>query len=262
MSVDGPGLFADDTSHDVRTLYRGFIADGKSSAEATDLLMKEWDDLLDDPDHSLPFWLGLAATQWKLGRLEPRVRKKALEIIRNGSDLVRWKHNPSDQRKRKAVLERLRKQLVSPPPSAKPVMPTTVVECTWEVGEILAYKLNSGKYVLFRVSGIACGNPVLELLDWIGDVMLSTGEILALPKRQAKMIWITEELDWGTSKRQIRNESRFQVSALKPKSPYQRRITRLGIKQDGTERTLPCVGFYWWSKLEDDLANWFDFPLQ
>src|SRR5271154_4797556 len=148
MSVDGPGLFADDHAFDVRALYRESVAEGKSGPEATDLLIKEWEGLLDDSDIGPAFWLALAATQWKLGRLEPRVLEKAVQIIDNGSDLQRWARNPSHLRKRKVVLERLRNQLNTAQPTAKAIKTRARVECAWEIGEVLGYKLKSGKLVL------------------------------------------------------------------------------------------------------------------
>lgn len=61
-------------------------------------------------------WLALAATQWKCGRLEPHVLQQALEAIDSGSDLASWDAGSRDQKKRQAVLQKLRAQLVSPQP--------------------------------------------------------------------------------------------------------------------------------------------------
>ena len=260
MSVDGPGLFADDDAHDVRSLFREFIGEGKSSAAATDLLITQWEGLLDDPDHASPFWLALAATQWKLGRLEARVKEKALSIIDDGSDLQRFAHIPSGLKKRKAVLERLREQLVSPVPPPKKVKPPDDTRCTWEPGEIFAYKLSSGKFLLFRLSGISEPNPVFELLDWIGDTIPCSDEILSLPVKLGKQYRFTEHLDWGTTHREIRWEPRFMLSPLKARSPYQKRLTRLNIRKEGPERTLPCI-CRWWKDLEVQLADQFGLIL-
>ena len=51
---------------------------------ATDEMVREWlHDLVEDDPEALVFWLALAATQSKVGRLEDRVRDKAVDIIDN-----------------------------------------------------------------------------------------------------------------------------------------------------------------------------------
>ena len=62
--------FPDDTTSDVRDGFRDLIGEALSTEQA--------------------FWLGLAVTQWKCGRLLERVKEKALEIIDTGADLKRW----------------------------------------------------------------------------------------------------------------------------------------------------------------------------
>jgi hypothetical protein len=255
MSVDGPGLFADDHAFDVRALYREFVAEGKTGPEATDLLIKEWEGLLDDSDIGPAFWLALGATQWKLGRLEPRVLEKALQIIDEGSDLERWTHNPTQLRKRKSVLQRLRKQLISAQPTAQKIKPRDRVECDWEVGEVLVYKLKSGKRVLLRVTGflndLSGKHPVFELLDWIGENVLTVSEIGGLTKRPGALY--PPPPDGQTP---YRRESRFFLHALKPRSPYHKQLERLGIKLKCKEASLPCVLFFW-RALDESLAQNF-----
>lgn len=62
-------------------------------------------------------WLALAATQWNCGRLEERLKAKALEIIESESDLKRWT-DKALERKRGAALSKFREQLLSPQPAA------------------------------------------------------------------------------------------------------------------------------------------------
>lgn len=72
---------------------------------------------VNDPDEGPVFWLALAATQWKTGRLEDAVKAKALDIIDNDVGLhVREEAGAAQLRKRKAVLRTLREQLTSPQP--------------------------------------------------------------------------------------------------------------------------------------------------
>jgi len=90
MGTWGTAIFSDDTASDVRDEFRDLIGEGLSTEQATDKLLRQYAPSLDDPDDGPPFWLGLAVTQWKSGRLLERVKEKALEIIDSGADLKRW----------------------------------------------------------------------------------------------------------------------------------------------------------------------------
>jgi hypothetical protein len=172
MGTWGTALFSDDTARDVRDGYRDLVGDGLSSTQATDSLLREWHGSLDDPDESPVFWLALAATQWRCGRLEPRVQKRALEIIDDGSDQPRWQRDPKLLKKRQAALAELREQLASPQPPEKRIPKRYRNTCDWDIGEIISYRLRSEDLVLFRVIGFHTDkggtSPICELLDWVG----------------------------------------------------------------------------------------------
>src|SRR5512132_2413433 len=77
MGTWGTGIFDDDTACDVRGHYRRALRAGVPGPEATDQLLRAY---APGPDpFDTPIWLGLAATQTKLGRLEERVKTTALE---------------------------------------------------------------------------------------------------------------------------------------------------------------------------------------
>src|SRR6267154_5411325 len=116
MGAWGTTLFSDDTACDVRDSYIDLVGDGLTGPEVTKALLDEWSASLNDPDESPVFWLALAATQWRCGRLDGHVLQKALTVIDGGTDLARWESGSKDFKKRKTVLERLRAQLISPQP--------------------------------------------------------------------------------------------------------------------------------------------------
>jgi len=89
MGAWGTALFSDDTARDVRDSYIDLVGDGLTGPEATKALLREWAASLDDPDESPVFWLALAATQWRCGRLESHVLQQALNVIDSGSDFSR-----------------------------------------------------------------------------------------------------------------------------------------------------------------------------
>jgi len=172
MGVWGTSIFSDDLAADLRDDYRMMIGDGLSGPEATDRLLKEWMPSSDkDPDVAALFWLALAVTQWKCGRLEDRVKKEAIRVIEDGSALHLWRGNPLE-RKRAAVLEAAKKQLESPQPPLRKVKKAFRSSCDWEPGELIAYRLLSGSFIVLQViehhkdaGGVA---PSCEIFDWQG----------------------------------------------------------------------------------------------
>jgi hypothetical protein len=173
MGTWGTAIFSDDLAGDIRMRYRSLIGDGLTGEQATDILLEEYQEILEEPDVTSVFWLALAATQWRYGRLEPRVQAQALEIIDSGSDLLRWKEDPRSFNKRQLVLSKLRETLLSPQPPPKRIPKPFRDQCEWDIGEMIGYKLLSGNLILFRVIGyhvdLGGTSPIFELLDWIGQ---------------------------------------------------------------------------------------------
>ena len=151
MGVWGTSIFSDHNASDLRDDYRRLVGDGLSGAEATDRLLREWMPSLDkDPDLAATFWLALAVTQWKCGRLEDRVRQEAMRVIDDGSALNPWRGSKFE-RKRAAVLEATKHQLLSPQPPTRKLRRVFRDSCDWEPGELIAYRLLSGNFVVFHV---------------------------------------------------------------------------------------------------------------
>jgi hypothetical protein len=172
MGAWGTGIFQDDTACDVRDEYRGYIGEGLSGAQATARILENYKTAPDDPDGGV-VWLALAAVQWKLGRLDPETLAHALDVIDSGSDLRRWDGNPKDRTKRKAALDKLRAQILSPQAAEKKVTRRKLCESHWSEGDLFAYRVMDGRLILFRVIGNFEDKggkyPVCELLDWIGE---------------------------------------------------------------------------------------------
>ena len=107
MGAWGIGLYQDDVTCDVRSDYVNRLKVGLSNIDATKDLIELNLDFIEDPDDGPLFWLALADTQWKYGRLLPEIKEIALEYIRSGTDLEKWKENKKQYEKRKKVLEEL-----------------------------------------------------------------------------------------------------------------------------------------------------------
>ena len=154
MGVWGAGIFSDDTAADVRDEYRNYLADGMDGPSATNKLLENFGTEVDDADAGPPFWLSLAATQWRLGRLEDRVRERALRIIDDGTDLARFSESAGLQRSRRRVLQKLRTQLCTPQHAPVKVRREAPLECDWAPGEVIDFRRKSGEWLALHVQEI------------------------------------------------------------------------------------------------------------
>lgn len=171
MGTWGTAIFSDDLASDIKLEFKNKIGFGKTPIEATEELLKDYAEEINDNDESSVFWLSLAATQWGLGRLLQNVQENALEIIKSGKDLERWKDDERDLKKRKIVLEKLKSQLLSEPPKPKKISKPFIRETIMEKGDIISYQLKNEKFIILRVIEIRqdqCGDryPLIETLDF------------------------------------------------------------------------------------------------
>jgi benzoyl-CoA reductase/2-hydroxyglutaryl-CoA dehydratase subunit BcrC/BadD/HgdB len=119
MGAWGVGIFDDDVACDARNALYDLFRDGQSVSEATDAVIQDLSDMMEDEEDGPVIILALAAAQWEAGRLDERIKKQALNIIEQGVDL-RWQDSEQSE-KRREVLGELAAKLNRRPPKAKPV---------------------------------------------------------------------------------------------------------------------------------------------
>jgi hypothetical protein len=245
MGVWSTTIFGDDTACDVRDAYRELVAHGLSGPEATDQLLPEWQETIDDEDDGPVFWLALAATQWACGRLEDRVKARAMKVLDDGSSLGRWSEG-SDSRllkQRQAALAKLRDQLQSPQPAVKRIRKRPATQCPWTVGEVLAYRLHSGKSVLLHVVGEFGQWPIFAILEWMGKGSPSEERIKELPLKTyhgTKTPYLVAVMR--------RNKKDLPVD----------RIVQLAIRRKPHQRRITGgYGALFWKDLDADLKSQF-----
>jgi hypothetical protein len=172
VSYSGAGLYDDDAGADARGRYRELVADGMAGADATDALLAEWGDALLDPDEAAAFWLALADTQWKVGRLEDRVRDRALRLIATGEDLARFAHDRRLHERRAKILAELDAQLRSPQRTPSRIRKPFRSESPVGLGDVFWFEMPDDRRALMRcvrVNGDERDNyPTVEVLDWDG----------------------------------------------------------------------------------------------
>jgi len=161
MGAWGTAIFSDDFACDIQDDYIKALVKGKTSEEATEMLKKLYppEELIED---TTIFWVALAITQWKKGRLLPEVKSEAIKMIESGADLLRWEGGPKAfYNKRKAVLEKAKEKILSPMPPAKKIsMPSWMKDDPWQLGDAVSYKILRediefpeyiGKYVVLKI---------------------------------------------------------------------------------------------------------------
>lgn len=228
MGAWGTAIFSDDAALDVRDSYIDLLGDGLSGPEATKKLLVEWATALEDPDEAPVFWLALASTQSKYGRLEPYVLDRALRTIDDGSDLARWDIGSKDYKKRRVVLDRLRAQLTSSQPPARPVSKPFRDSNEWHVGDLIGYQLLSGRFAVLRVIGHHSDkggtSPICELLDWTGDALLNASQFKSIGIRKTDQAGPMTQFMLGRTSAKQRPDSRLHRLGIggKPlQSPHQ-----------------------------------------
>lgn len=159
MGTWGVKIFDDDEACDIRDDYREKIIVGYTDIEAETAIINEYSD---DPEQS--FWLPLAITQWKIGRLSERVKKNALVSIDRELESLSeyWKEDAIPKRK-KELLQARAVLCSEMPPRKKLRKPSWAWKCPWPIGSVLQYRVLypkehnsiSNKYVLLQVVGIS-----------------------------------------------------------------------------------------------------------
>lgn len=161
MGAWGPKLYQDDVAVDVSSSYKEKLKRGKTNEEATQEIIEEYSDFINDDDDGPIFWFALADTQWSLGRLLPEVKDEALRILESGGDIQRWIDDGElkGAEIRKKSLEELKNKLNEPQPPEKKISKYRIYKCEWKLGDVFAYRLESdlakeknlyGRYALLQ----------------------------------------------------------------------------------------------------------------
>jgi len=77
MGTWSSSLYGNDTTLDVRDSYTDYLLEQLSNQEALEKTLADYQELIGTDEEPL-FWFALAETQWKVGRLTPEVKEKAL----------------------------------------------------------------------------------------------------------------------------------------------------------------------------------------
>ena len=178
-------VYDEDLAADLRREYRTLLALGVEENFALEKIIAYFEPNRYGYSYETTFWLALAETQWRLGRLNDTVKERALRTL---EELI----SAPTAFEGNAKIRRLYDQMLTPAPPMKKLRKPSVSRCRWEVGSLLAYRIVNnkslanhpcyGKYVLLRIVKIDrtpvttliptdwCDEiPLISVYDWIGD---------------------------------------------------------------------------------------------
>lgn len=169
MGSWGVGIYSNDTGADVREDFRELIAEGLSAEAATQRLRAEYG-IGSGGDSDNDFWLGLAATQHRVGHVAPGVIDRALRIVEEPAELERWE--AKHRTRRLAALEKLRGHLLQPAPAPKRLRARKTVATSLQAGQHVVFEVPAVGPVLLRVETVQADkrgqNPRVIAVRWDG----------------------------------------------------------------------------------------------
>lgn len=179
MGTWDTGLYQNDLSADVRADYISKLKAGKADEEALQEILQEYKEESEDDDEKYDFYLGLADTLWKKGRLTEELKAKALEILEEDKISDRWE-GEKIRKERIKVLDKLKEQLESPMPERKKVPVHKPYKLGWEEGDVYCFQIKNqiddyeeyqGWYALFYVDKIYTEDWVVKgIQDEMADL--------------------------------------------------------------------------------------------
>lgn len=177
MGTWGTGLYQDDVACDVKESIKDKLTYGNENGEKytkeelIKSIFEEYKDCMQFEDDRDILILVLADMLWQNGMLTDEIKKEAVKIIEQKSDLERWKEDKKLYQKREKVLESLKEKIESKQPKekvskikkrAKPYV------CPWKIGDRFAYELKSEKAKEYGLEGRYLILSVVRPLKW-GD---------------------------------------------------------------------------------------------
>ena len=257
MGSWGTGLYDDDTACDARDGWVEKLRLGTPPEIATTELIAEWEGAHNEP----LFWLALADTQWKWGRLEPEVREHAERVIAAGGDLQIWSSSSAaNQSARTKVFQRLAAQLRKPLPALRALHRRSDA-VDWQRGQLWAYRTLDGRYAVLRIAALdpACGlvgAPVTELLDVVLDKLPPSRSLVDVAVRPARAGYMDT---FQTLAPEHRASPMFEPKVKRPGEFPRRRLRRLRAAGEPRAATADTksIGIAW-SGFDQFLAKAFD----
>ena len=171
MGTWGRGLYGNDTTCDVRDRFKKLLQDGFTAQEASDMLIGEFaEELANELERPL-VWIALADTAWKLGRLMPEGKEKALAAIEDYIQILKTNtgYDMDEMSVRPSEIERVRELLLSPMRPPVPIPKKRVADYSGGIGDVYAYKLKSPVATVLGLQNEYYVFHTVGRLDWLDN---------------------------------------------------------------------------------------------
>lgn len=149
MGTWGTAIKSNDTSSDVYDEFYELYNEGEDPNSIAQKLIKENDELVNDPENSNNFWFALALALWETSALTEDIYSKVKKRIESGQDLKVWRELGADEndiKNRKNVLENFLKKISSQKAKTKVRKKKKNKEPVFEKGTCLSFKLKNGNF--------------------------------------------------------------------------------------------------------------------
>lgn len=149
MGTWGVAVPSNDTYADIYREFFDLYNEGLEVAEISAKLIRENQEIIDDPDESNNFWFALAKAQWECKQLEQDLFVRVRKIIESGNDLEVWRRldaTEKDIKRRKDILEIFLLSLQNERLKAKAKKKKIIRQPAFQKGDCLVFKLENGNY--------------------------------------------------------------------------------------------------------------------
>jgi hypothetical protein len=173
----GFGVEQDDFVRDVLGEFDDRLKRGATIDSATQAVLVQFADAVDDPDDGPLLWLGLARAQWRYGEASADILAKVRADLAAEAGLERWAdEGPAVLAKRRERLARFVAEIERPNPKPRPFPKLVVRKPIFEAGDCLAVRLNDGRFGAALVlvadhSRPEYGKNLIGVLNYLGDTM-------------------------------------------------------------------------------------------
>ena len=156
------GLYDNDLSLDVRDDYIAKLKSGKTDEEALNEILEEYIEESVDDDEKYDFYIALADTMWKKGRMTEDVKKMALKMMEEDKLSDRWE-DEKIRKERAKKLDKIKVKLESPMPARKKISIHKPYVLGWEEKDVYTFQISHviegyekyiGWHVLFYVDSV------------------------------------------------------------------------------------------------------------
>jgi hypothetical protein len=190
------------------------------------------------------FLFALAATQWKTGHVVPAIISKAVGALDAGRGMERWEEaSPTEQTKRRRALDRLARQLRTPPRDPVRIRPRKLEDTTLRLGDVAAVTRDHGR-IFFAVVDFHVDKggraAVVKLLPFLDNLPADSSVV-----REAAGAATHEEL-FETQPFFIA----FNGGTNPGRLPGDVEVVAHGVVDSRSERVGGMVT--WWTRIADD----------